>query len=214
MPQIQGPLPTLLHSTQPISLKVAQNWLSSYSTHAESSPHLHPNSTFTPERLEFSSHGPEGGITMHLLRRIEKGLGGEVLEPLKEELEGDDRVLDSQISPTATAATTAKEEFGGGKRKHADLTTDADWQDPEKFALEQGEDDDVGEIGDRHNFVQEVSEEPEVHADAEDEVEGLKPVSKEDRKAAKKAKRQAEKREKNEKNKKQKMNHGSDEEYI
>jgi hypothetical protein len=146
---------------------------------------------------------------MHLLRRIEKGLGGEVLEPLKEEPEGDDRVLDSQISPAA-----AKKEFGGGKRKHADLTTDADWQDPEKFALEQGEDDDVGEIGDRHNFVQEVSEEPEVHPDAEDEVEGSKPVSKEDRKAAKKAKRQAEKREKNEKAKKQKMDHGSDEEYI
>jgi hypothetical protein len=210
MPQIQGPLPTLLHSSKPISLKVAQNWLSSYSHHAESTPHLHPNSTFTPERLEFSSHGPEGGITMHLLGRIEKGLGGEVLEPLKEEPESDDRVLDSQISPAKKEGKKGKE----GKRKHADLTTDEDWEDPEKFALEQGEEDDIGDIGDSHNFVQAVDEEPEVHPDAEEQVEGSEPRSKEDRKAAKKAKRQTEKREKNEKAKKQKMNHGSDEEYI
>jgi hypothetical protein len=147
---------------------------------------------------------------MHLLQRIEKGLGGEVLEPLKEEAESDDQVLDSQISDAGKKDKVGKD----GKRKHADLTTDEDWEDPEKFALEQGEEDDVGEIGDRHNFVQAVEEEPEVHPDAEEEATGSKPRSKEERKAAKKAKRQAEKREKHEKAKKQKMNHGSDEEYI
>jgi hypothetical protein len=211
MPQIQGPLPTLLHSTTPVSLKVAQNWLSSYSTQAASRPHLHPNSTFTPERLEFSSHGPEGGITLHLLRRIQAGLNGEVLEPLKEDPEGDDRVLDSQITPMKKGSWNESDNRAG-KRK--DMTTDADWEDPEKFALAQGEEDDVGEIGEGSNFVQEVSEEPEVHADGQEAAGSSKPVSKGDRKAAKKAKRQAEKREKNEKAKKQKMNHGSDEEYI
>lgn len=139
---------------------------------------------------------------MHLLRRIIAGLNGEVLEPMKEEPEGDDRVLDSQITPVRD----------GKKRKFKDQTAEGEWEDPEAFARKQGQDDDVGEIGDRSNFVAEVSEEPEVHPDAEDG--GAKVVSKEDRKAAKKAKRQAEKREKNETAKKMKMNHGSEEEYI
>ncbi|TID27281.1 hypothetical protein E2P81_ATG00043 [Venturia nashicola] len=196
MPQIQGPLPTILHSTKPVALSVAKNWLSAYTTLSESSPQYHPNSTFTPDRLEFSSHGPEGGITMHLLRRIIAGLSGEVLEPMKEEdAESDDRVLDSQITPVQDAR--------GKKREFNHQTTEGEWEDPDIFAGKQGEEGDVGEIGERANFVAEVSEEPEVHADAVDN--GVKAVSKEDRKAAKKAKRQAEKREKNEKAKKVKI---------
>ncbi|KAE9994702.1 hypothetical protein EG327_005148 [Venturia inaequalis] len=179
MPQIQGPLPTLLHTTTPISLSTAKSWLSAYTTLSETHPHHHPNSTFTPDRLEFSSHGPEGGITMHLLRRIVAGLGGEVLEPMKEDEEGEERVLDSQG------------------------TTGGEGEDPESFARKRGEE---GEVGERSNFVAVVGEEPEVHADADAEADvvddGVRVVSKEDRKAAKKAKRQAEKREKNEKNKK------------
>lgn len=144
---------------------------------------------------------------MHLLRRIIAGINGEVLEPMKEEEpESDDRVLDSQGTP-------GDGDGGKNKRKfNKDQTVEGEWEDPEKFAREQGEEEDVGEAGERSNFVAEVSDEPEVHPDAEDG--GAKVVSKEDRKAAKKAKRQAEKREKNEKVKKMKMNHGSDEEYI
>ncbi|RDI79508.1 hypothetical protein Vi05172_g10532 [Venturia inaequalis] len=180
MPQIQGPLPTLLHTTKPIPLSTAKSWLSAYTTLSETHPHHHPNSTFTPDRLDFSSHGPEGGITMHLLRRVVAGLGGEVLEPMKgDEAEGDDRVLDSQ-------------------------GTTGEGEDPESFARKRGEEGDVGEVEERSNFVAVVGEEPEVHVDADADVvdEGARVVSKEDRKAAKKAKRQAEKRERNEKNKK------------
>ncbi|QDS67480.1 hypothetical protein FKW77_001041 [Venturia effusa] len=209
MPQLQGPLPTVLHSTKPVSLIAAKNWLSAYSARAESHPHHHPNSTFTPERLEFSSHGPEGGITMHLLRRIVAGLDGEVLEPMKEEPTGegnrddgdDDRIVDSQTT------TPVKE---AGKRRFGDSTMEGEWEDPEAFARRQGEEDEVGELGDRSNFVAEVSEEPEVHPDAVDGGDA-KVVFKEERKAAKKAKRQAEKREKHEKAKKTKVEHGSDE---
>lgn len=138
---------------------------------------------------------------MHLLRRIVAGLNGQVLEPMKEEdLEeagSDGRVLDSQ-------GMSVKDGAAGVKRKGEEQTMEGGWEDPEVFARERGEEEDVGEIGDRSNFVAEVSEEPEVHADADaDAVHGgVKTVSKEDRKAAKKAKRQAEKREKNEKAKK------------
>jgi hypothetical protein len=217
MPQLQGPLPTLIHSSRQLSIPVSKNWLSSYNTHAQSHPHLHPNSTFTPERLEFSSHGPTGGITLHLLSRIERGLAGEVLEPLKEDPESDDRVLDSQISPKKDGKSKSKKDAGKegtAKRKFADLTTESEWEDPDQYALEQGEQDDIGEIGDRHNFVQAVDEEPTVfeHEDAK----RAKTVEqrKQEKKEAKKARLKAEKREKAEAKKKYKVEHREDEEYI
>jgi hypothetical protein len=126
--------------------------LQTYLTNSESHPHLHPDALVTPTGITFSSHGgPTGGVLMHNLRRVAAGLRGEFLEPEKTpEPEGGEEDAEGGFG-------AGKYNKGGKKRKSAE----DDWEPIENFQRDQGMVE-VGEVGDRMNFVQEGGEEPEV----------------------------------------------------
>jgi hypothetical protein len=167
--------------------------LETYITNSESHPHLHPDALVTPTGVAFSSNGgPMGSVVMHNLRRVAAGLRGEYLEPEKtpEPEENEDENADG---------------LGAGKKfnkKRKGFTTlrEEDWEDKAVYEQEQGGIE-VGEIGDRMNFVQEGGEEPEVQVTtgAEEET-GVKKRKKEgeassgdavvDKEARKKAKKE------------------------
>jgi hypothetical protein len=129
MPILTGPLPTEIHSTAAVSTETARDYLSHYLDHSEVKPYLHPDSPLGVNGVAFSPHGSSGGIILHLLRRVERGLAGEVLEPEPEPDDAkadDDAALNSQISPSQPAR---------GRRKREEALG---WEDPDQYALEQG----------------------------------------------------------------------------
>jgi hypothetical protein len=164
--------------------------LETYITNSESHPHLHPDALVTPTGVAFSSNGgPMGSVVMHNLRRVAAGLRGEYLEPEKTPEPEEDENVDG---------------FGAGKkfnkeRKGFTTLREEDWQDKAVYEQEQGGIE-VGEIGDRMNFVQEGGEEPEVQVSAGAEETGAKKRKKEgeatsgdavvDKEARKKAKKE------------------------
>jgi len=122
-----------------------------------------------------------GGLVLHNLRRVEAGLRGERLAP-DPEPESDDRVLDGLIEESG-----AKLQGNSWKRKLNDV--EEGWQDLEEFQREQGGVE-VGEIGDRSNFVEDGGAESPVLATGS----VGKKVDKEARKKAKKEREQEKKR--------------------
>jgi hypothetical protein len=130
-----------------------------------------------------------GSVVMHNLRRVAAGLRGEYLEPEKTPEPEEDENADG---------------FGTGKkfnknRKGFTTLREEDWEDKAVYEQEQGGIE-VGEIGDRMNFVQEGGEEPEVQVTAGAEDTGAKKRKKEgeaksgdavvDKEARKKAKKE------------------------
>lgn len=123
---------------------------------------------------------------LHNLRRVEKGLNGEVLAPERDELaeifglpEGDDGRLDGVIDGTPRRK-------GGLKRKSA--FDSAEVQDPVEYALSQ--EVLVGEVGDRdmgHGDAMDI--------DGEDMTAGLSSRDKAARKEEKKRRKKAEQKE-------------------
>lgn len=179
-PQISYP-PYRAHSSHQLSIEAAQSLLSTYLTESESSPHLHPDALLSTAGVQFSTHGgPMGGLVLHNLRRVEAGLRGERLAP-DPEPESDDRVLDGLIEESG-----AKLQGKSWKRKLNDV--EEGWQDLEEFQREQGRVE-VGEIGDRSNFVEDGSAESPVLATG-----SAGKVDKEARKKAKKEREQEKKR--------------------
>ena len=179
-PQISYP-PYRAHSSHQLSIEAAQSLLSTYLTESESSPHLHPDALLSTAGVQFSTHGgPMGGLVLHNLRRVEAGLRGERLAP-DPEPESDDRVLDGLVE------SEAKLQGKSWKRKLNDV--EEGWQDLEEFQREQGGVE-VGEIGDRSNFVEDGDAEPPVLATGS----ARKKVDKEARKKAKKEREQEKKR--------------------
>ncbi|KAF2832268.1 hypothetical protein CC86DRAFT_273351, partial [Ophiobolus disseminans] len=146
----QVPPPSRHISSTPITLSSASHMLETYLKNSESHAHLHPDSTITPEGINFSSKGgPEGNVVMHNLRRIAAGLRGEYMAPEKTpELEEDE----------AAEANAYK----GKKRKNFSAPlNDGDWQDKAEYEWQEGVLE-VGDIGERSNVVQDGREEPEV----------------------------------------------------
>lgn len=128
--------------------------LSTYITNSESHAHLHPDSSITPEGITFSSKGgPEGNVVMHNLRRIAAGMRGEYMAPEKTPEPEDDETEGQTFSK---------------KRKTA---LNDDWQDKAEYEREEGVME-IGEIGERSNFVQEGGEEPEVEVTAGAQEDG------------------------------------------
>lgn len=167
--------------------------LETYLLNSESHPHLHPDALITPNGVSFSANGgPAGGVLLHNLRRVAAGLRGEFLEPEKtpevEEIEDED----------ANAYGSGKH---SKKRKSAPHeTTDSDWEPLAQFEADQGGIE-IGEVGDRSNFVQDGGEEPEVRATTGAQESGKKRkkggaglTDKEARKQAKKERDQQRKR--------------------
>lgn len=172
-------------SSQPVSLENASAILDKYLLNSATYPHLHPDALITPSGTTFSAQsGPIGGVVMHNLRRVAAGLKGDYLEPEPTpEPEGGDQ--DQNIS--------AFSRVNGKGKKTIEITED--WQDMSEFEREEGQIE-VGEIGDRSNFVQEGGAPPELETTAGAEREGKKRENDDDegkldkaaRKKAKKAK--------------------------
>lgn len=135
--------PHRLISSKSIPIEDASSMLEKYLSNSEVHPHLHPDALITPSGTTFSAQGgPTGGVVMHNLRRVAAGLKGNYLEPEPTpEPEGDDRntgVNDTQDqSKTKQGADTAVEE----------------WQEMSEYEREEAVIE-VGDIGDRTNFVQ------------------------------------------------------------
>ncbi|KAH7401970.1 hypothetical protein DE146DRAFT_450015 [Phaeosphaeria sp. MPI-PUGE-AT-0046c] len=151
---LEAPPPSRHVSSTPISLTDASSMLETYLLNSESHPHLHPDALITPNGVSFSANGgPMGGVLLHNLRRVAAGLRGEFLEPEKtpevEEIEDEN----------ADAYGAGK--YNKKRKSVPDATTDSDWEPLAQFEAEQGGIE-IGEIGDRSNFVQEGGEEPEV----------------------------------------------------
>ena len=180
-PQISYP-PYRAHSSHQLSIEAAQSLLSTYLTESESSPHLHPDALLSTAGVQFSTHGgPTGGLVLHNLRRVEAGLRGERLAP-DPEPESEDRVLDGLIEKWE-----AKPQGKSWKRKLNDV--EEGWQDLEEFQRKQGAVE-VGEIGDRSNFVEDGGAELPMLATGS----AGKKMDKEARKKAKKEREQEKKR--------------------
>lgn len=134
---------------------------------------MHPDAQLG-RSLAFGTHGPTGGITLSQLRKLARGLGGERVTPEPEEKpKSNDKALDSKIA--------------NGKRKRDDLTTESEWEDPEVWAGKQGGVE-VGEMGERSNFVEMEGETAPEVVGVEEVLEegGGAVVSREERKRAKK----------------------------
>jgi hypothetical protein len=187
------------HPSTRISPKDALSSLTAFIAASETTPWLHPDARITPDEIKYSTNGgPQGGIAMHHLRRIEKGLNGEILAPEPDDMfdlpTGDDANLDHLAAGYQTT-------LEGAQQRHALQAAAAEgWQDAETYALNQQPM--RGEVGDRDTSHAQTAT---YHADAMDVDDdayagvGLSAADREQRKAAKKNRRQAEKKQKEDK---------------
>ena len=125
---------------------------------------------------------------MHHLRRIEKGLNGEILAPEADDIfgppEGDDTRLDE-----------AAAEYGGKKRGGLKKSAEDEGEDPLAYALAQEVlEGDVGDRDESHAFNMDADA-----MDLDDAAPGMSKADKEARKEAKKNRRKAEKKDKEDK---------------
>jgi hypothetical protein len=150
------PPPHRIISSKPVTAADASSILDRYLKNSTKHPHLHPDAQITQNGVvQFSSFGgPQGGVVLHNLRRVAAGLHGEFLEP-----EGTPEPEDGAGEGTGGI------QFGGSKKdkrnKSGDSSTSQGWQDRAEYEREEGVME-IGEVGDRSNFVQEGGEMPEV----------------------------------------------------
>ncbi|KAF2658278.1 hypothetical protein K491DRAFT_776473 [Lophiostoma macrostomum CBS 122681] len=220
-------------SSTPISTTHASNLLSTYLSNSESHPHLHPDALITPTGVTFSSHGgPLGGVILHNLRRVAAGLRGEFLE-VESTPEPEDGQDDNGWAQGQGRGRNGNGKFGAGKgrpsdgyRKTVNLshgagdgageavaeTANEGWQNMSEYEREEGAVE-VGEVGDRNNFVrsegiaEDVDMDGQATSGAQDEQAGAKRkavVNKEARKKAKWEKKKSMQREREEAKKKKK----------
>ncbi|KAL1618987.1 hypothetical protein SLS56_010305 [Neofusicoccum ribis] len=150
---------------KPLSVDAAQELIANHLQASKSSAHLHPDALISTSGVEFApSGGAQGGIILHHLRRVEASLRGEVLKPEISEV-SNDLVLDEMIGETEKQIQTEHEQEGDGTQ--------------------------VGELGQRSNFVADDGEIPEVTAEDSNST-----VDKEARKKAKKERARQQKLEK------------------
>ncbi|KAF1971365.1 hypothetical protein BU23DRAFT_180289 [Bimuria novae-zelandiae CBS 107.79] len=172
-------------SSQAISLEKASAILDKYLTDSTVHAHLHPDALITPSGTDFSAQsGPTGGVVLHNLHRVAAGLKGDYLEP--------------EPTPEPEGANQARDSSAlngvNGQAKEAAAVTE-EWQEMSEFEREEGMVE-VGEVGNRSNFVQEGGEAPELETSVGAAGEGKKKRRKDEedkldkaaRKKAKKAK--------------------------
>ncbi|KAF2441223.1 hypothetical protein P171DRAFT_92118 [Karstenula rhodostoma CBS 690.94] len=171
--------PHRLVSSQSITLENAASILDRYLTNSEVHSHLHPDALITPSGTTFGAQGGStGGVIMHNLRRVAAGLKGNYMEPEPTpEPEGEEQ-------NALNGANNYKDQSSGGK---TDGTAAEDWQDMSEFEREEGAID-VGELGDRSNFVQQEEIEPG-HLSGEGKKRKKDDEGKLDKAARKKAKK-------------------------
>jgi hypothetical protein len=171
--------PYRLVSSQPIGLERASLILDKYLANSEVHPHLHPDALITPSGTTFGAQGgPTGGVVMHNLRRVAAGLKGNYLEPepTPEPESGEQHALDGANNPQVDS-----------NGNMGDGIAPEDWQDMSEFEREEGAVE-VGELGDRSNFVQQEEIEPG-HLSGEGKKRKQDDAGKLDKAARKKAKK-------------------------
>jgi len=145
--------PHRLHLCRPIAPSEALGLLSSYLELAESEPYLQPNTLLTEGGPISATSGPNTGLILHNLKRVEAGLRGEHLSADLElgKFGGDgkpDKDGDTTGDVLATTDTVATN--GDGTVNTAEMGQDG-WQDKAEFEHEQGII--VGEVGEREPAV-------------------------------------------------------------
>lgn len=112
MPSIPCPPPSRTHTTTSVPPTEAQTQLATFLTRTIKQPHLHPDSILSSSGISFSATaGPNGGLALHHLRRIEAGLRGESLvAETREELA---KFTGEDVS----FLNTLGEDIGGGDQK-------------------------------------------------------------------------------------------------
>lgn len=171
--------PHRLVSSQSITLEKAASILEKYLTNSEVHSHLHPDALITPSGTTFGAQGGStGGVILHNLRRVAAGLKGDYLEPEPTpEPEGEGQ----------NALVGADNSLDQPNRAKTDGTAAEDWQDMSEFEREEGAIE-VGEVGDRSNFVQQEEIEPG-HLSGEGKKRKKDDAGKLDKAARKKAKK-------------------------
>lgn len=110
----KAPYPPVHHHpalTKSVTASDVQTQLSTFLARTLTEPHLHPDSLLSTSGITFSAHsGPEGGLALHHLRRIEAGLRGENLVKETEE------ELTEQFSAGDTEAERARLQAGDDAR--------------------------------------------------------------------------------------------------
>ncbi|KAI5202065.1 hypothetical protein E4T39_04870 [Aureobasidium subglaciale] len=190
--------PSRSHPSTRISTDDALSALTTFIVASESTPWLHPDARITPDDIKYSTNGgPQGGIIIHHLRRIEKGLNGEILAPDPDDLfglpAGDDTNLDNLSAGYQTT-------LDGGMKKGARKTFEDEGEDPETYARNQEIVE--GEVGDRDSSHAHAGYDADA-MDVDDEAyagTGLSKAEREARKEAKKNKKKTMAREKAAKN--------------
>lgn len=139
--------PAVHHSSIPISSSEALSLLSAYLEATNTDPSLHPSAHLTEHGPVAPSSGPNTGIVLHNLRRVEAGLRGESLgEDLTFRKYGGDGLPELMGDGVAEGAgeSTSYEEHGG-------VEMQGEWQDKAEFERQQ----EVvqGDVGKRDNAV-------------------------------------------------------------
>ena len=151
--------PHRLHSSRPVAPSEALSLLSSYLEIAETEPYLQPNALLTEGGPISASSGPNTGLILHNLKRVEAGLRGEHLsaDPEFAKLaDGDpaDMGVDATADGLATTAMTTAN--GDGIVDNADMGQEG-WQDKAEFEHEQIIT--VGDVGERTEAIPVVPKE-------------------------------------------------------
>jgi len=205
---VRVPPPTRLHESSDIKPASASDFVRQYLKESETRAHLHPNAMFTPQGLQFPSHGgSQGGLTLHNLRRIEAGLRGEHLapEPKVDELLQTEEVEDGSQGSVVKNKKKNKKANGTTEGRNSAEKVD-DWLDQEVY-MQMGDGVEVGEIGTRTNVVKDGGSIPEIQTTKGAEVgkkrktkgENATTTDKDDKASRKKAKKEREKQMKREK---------------
>ena len=175
--------PHRLHSSRPVDPSEALELLSSYLEAAATEPYLQPNALLT-EGGPISTTGPNTGLILHNLKRVEAGLRGEHLgaDPAFGSFV-EEGLPDLQVNPTGEVLTIAPISMNTVNGKEQNVDDGMDWQDKTEFEREQGLT--VGEVGDRIPAPVILEEDVEIPRIQETTSTG----NKEERKRKKKEKR-------------------------
>ncbi|KAM0722023.1 hypothetical protein Q7P37_002949 [Cladosporium fusiforme] len=183
---------------RPLDPAAAQTQLAAFLAQTRTKAHLHPDALLSSTGIQFSAHsGPNGGLALHHLARIDAGLRGEnLVQETQEELEavfgeemraagtlrGDDGKVDAAIEKASGSSSSSKRSRSQERVK--------EWEDGAEFA--QAREVEEGEVGDRGANVGMQGGEPPVVEQAGGKVDAAS------RKAAKKQRRLAQLKEKEE----------------
>ncbi|KAM0795487.1 hypothetical protein BDR22DRAFT_976943 [Usnea florida] len=148
--------PTTHHSNTHLTTSEALSLLTTYLTATTTDPSLHPSAHLTEHGPVAPSSGPNTGLVLHNLRRVEAGLRGENLgddlsfrRDGEEDERGGEGGAEMRVLPNGGAEEVGEYSFEG--QGDMEPGVDGGWQDKAEFERQQ----DVlqGDVGKRDNAV-------------------------------------------------------------